>query len=596
MSAPSHLLSTTLSAISSNAPVFQGYGPLDVARREIRLLDIGPNLKCSLRHASLDDKPSYQALSYYWGAPGKELPITVNNREVTLRKTLHRFFEILQQRFTNLTVWVDVLCINQRDRAEQSQQVAMMGDIYQQASSVYSWLGDGDADTDYALQYLLELQRGHRDVPKEKIIDRYLKQIFSRAYFQRAWVVQECALNRCLYVVCGEHFIEWESLSTAVPMIAESARLAPFVRTVHADAGEQQLLTRGWHEIDQLRKRMYPQFEKRSIYQLALDFGYTQCADPADKIYAFLSLSDNPRRITVDYNQPALSAVIQVLSGLSHDDYEYSFNASGSAIELLQQISLTEEQVLAGLQPCPGDILKESFIHIRRAGRQSESFLQWVPRGKYIEVPFTSSSWVWAANIDSQEPSFDLWNELFSTTWERTRYITLVQSVASHYLILDLNQRNNEIVHFHYIPPGWGSLVLDNFRDYQRNFADGIEGQSFWRLQKTRQALRDMLAELERTRALRQLCKGRIKLCRRSLATKGPGTNAPPKYLDVHVSRLVIMALAAQYGAVEGQSLPQSLIDYAREHPPDPDEAACTCEVDAISDDSDENTLDAVAP
>lgn len=55
------------------------------------------------------------------------------------------------------------------------------------------------------------------------------------------------------------------------------------------------------------------------------------------------------------------------------------------------------------------------------------------------------------------------------------------------------------------------------------------------------------------------------------------------------------MALAAQYGAEEGRSLPQSLVDYAREHPSGPDEAACTCQVDAISDESDENTLDAVA-
>lgn len=531
MSAPSHLLSTSLSAISSNAPVFQGYVPLDVARREIRLLDIGPNLTCSLRHASLDDMPLYQAVSYYWGAPGKEMPITVNERVVTLRKTLHRFFEILQRRCTHLTVWVDVLCINQRDRVEQSQQVAMMGNIYQQASSVYSWLGDGDADTDYAMQYLLDLQRGLRDVAKEKTVDRYLNQIFSRAYFQRAWVVQECALNRCLYVVCGEYFLEWESLSTAAPMIAESARLAPFVRTATTETGEQPVSSRGWHEIDQLRKRMYPQFEKRSIYQLALDFGYTQCADPADKIYAFLSLSDSPGRITVDYNQPALSAVVQVLSGLSHDDYEYSFNASGSAIELLQQMSLTEEQVLAGLQPCPGDILKESFIHIRRAGRQTESFLQWVPRGKYIEVPFTSSSRIWGADVDSNNPSFDLWNDLFSSTWEKTRYITLVQSIASHYLILDLNQQTNEIIRFHYIPPGWGSLVLDNFRDYQRNFADGMDGQSFWRLQKTRQALQDMLAQLEKTRALRQLCEGRIKLCRRSLVSKDMGQTPLPNTL-----------------------------------------------------------------
>lgn len=168
MSAPSTFGSTALSAISSGAPVFNGYTPLDVGKREIRLLQIGPDLTCSLQNVSLDDRPPYIALSYYWGAPGNQLPVTVSGTEVMLRKTLHCFFEILRQRFTLLTVWVDVLCINQRDRTEQSRQVVMMGDIYQQASSVYEWLGEADADIDYALEYVMNLQHGHRDIAKEK--------------------------------------------------------------------------------------------------------------------------------------------------------------------------------------------------------------------------------------------------------------------------------------------------------------------------------------------------------------------------------------------------------------------------------------------
>lgn len=138
MAVPSTLQSAALSAIATEAPVYRGYQALSNIKKEIRLLDIGPSLVCSLRHASLDDKPSYFALSYSWGPSGEELPITVNGEQVKLRKTLHCFFEVLQKRFNSLTVWVDFICFNQRDRVEQSHQVSMMGDIYRQAASVYA--------------------------------------------------------------------------------------------------------------------------------------------------------------------------------------------------------------------------------------------------------------------------------------------------------------------------------------------------------------------------------------------------------------------------------------------------------------------------
>jgi hypothetical protein len=41
-------------------------------------------------------------------------------------------------------LWVDALCVNQDDRVEQSQQVAMMAAIYAKALRVLVWLGKDD--------------------------------------------------------------------------------------------------------------------------------------------------------------------------------------------------------------------------------------------------------------------------------------------------------------------------------------------------------------------------------------------------------------------------------------------------------------------
>ena len=48
------------------------YKSLDYSRREIRLLELAPGardaeIRCTLTHASLENKPMYEALSYTWG-------------------------------------------------------------------------------------------------------------------------------------------------------------------------------------------------------------------------------------------------------------------------------------------------------------------------------------------------------------------------------------------------------------------------------------------------------------------------------------------------------------------------------------------------
>ncbi|KAF2189843.1 hypothetical protein K469DRAFT_500793, partial [Zopfia rhizophila CBS 207.26] len=38
-------------------------------------------------------------------------------------------------------VWVDAICINERDPAEQMEQIGLMGQIYSKAERALVWLG-----------------------------------------------------------------------------------------------------------------------------------------------------------------------------------------------------------------------------------------------------------------------------------------------------------------------------------------------------------------------------------------------------------------------------------------------------------------------
>lgn len=158
--------SKALRRIAEDAPLYPAYKPLAIDSREIRLLDLGTNFKYSLRHASLDDKPCYVALSYYWGAPGTTKSIWVDGYEIQLRKTVSQFLKSLFRQFGSITVWLDVICINQRDVQEQGSQVSMMGEIYSTANCACSWLGVGNADTAYALRHLAA--PGTISIPEKK--------------------------------------------------------------------------------------------------------------------------------------------------------------------------------------------------------------------------------------------------------------------------------------------------------------------------------------------------------------------------------------------------------------------------------------------
>jgi hypothetical protein len=150
--------SATLRQIASDAPNYERYLPLTSSSSEIRVLDLKSESVCTLRHVSLDDAPEYFALSYYWGPPTSTKPLTIRQADsndsqvVEIRRTVAAFLKQLYRRHGVITIWLDVICINQRSIEEQSSQVAMMGEIYRRAQGVYAWMGGWDPDIEYIFE------------------------------------------------------------------------------------------------------------------------------------------------------------------------------------------------------------------------------------------------------------------------------------------------------------------------------------------------------------------------------------------------------------------------------------------------------------
>lgn len=126
------------------------YENIDVPDRHIRLLHLrrgsfADPIVCELSVVPLDNALDFEALSYAWGALDVTRAITLRNHQVEV--TVNLFNALRRLRCANKErrpLWVDALCINQRDDVEKSRQVSMMGEIYTKTSGALLWLGDFD--------------------------------------------------------------------------------------------------------------------------------------------------------------------------------------------------------------------------------------------------------------------------------------------------------------------------------------------------------------------------------------------------------------------------------------------------------------------
>jgi hypothetical protein len=113
------------------------YRPLDVSQREIRLLILesgSAELQGRLVHASLEKKPTFEALSYTWGRPPFKHNILIDGQVFQIGPNLEAALRELRKHGPSRRLWIDAISINQQDEEERHQQVQMMQDIFITAS------------------------------------------------------------------------------------------------------------------------------------------------------------------------------------------------------------------------------------------------------------------------------------------------------------------------------------------------------------------------------------------------------------------------------------------------------------------------------
>lgn len=355
------------------------FRPLDQPTQQIRLVRLLPKsskaardiIACEMKHFDIAEAPPFSALSWAWGdSYGINKKICINN--ATFRVTNPSLIDALKRLRTYFThptspptapewIWVDVLCINQKDMEEKYEQVLLMVAIYERARNVISWLGSGDLAIASAFSFIAETVQAARNSTNSRaqmkmligrepvatttdgawedssnsidtIVDPRLIHLFSLSndipkffgvtYWHRLWIVQELVRTRP-----EDNIIMYENdtmLFSDIQLFRDS--WLEFLKRLQLLPQWEALLTRtpGWKDIaaswavyvrtmeDTLVVWSYYDFLRGvrtsadNLLYVVLSGAYIS-RDPHDKVVGFLGLASPSvqNQVRIDYSQPA---------------------------------------------------------------------------------------------------------------------------------------------------------------------------------------------------------------------------------------------------------------------------------------------------
>jgi hypothetical protein len=231
----------------------------------------------------------------------------LNGRQFYVGKNLHLALLHLRSPTHSLPLWVDAICVNQKDTKERNEQVALMSFIYTRAQMVVAWLGVKDYNTqlDPFRSMSMDWKSGQIPLLAASLagITNFhsspepdygtLVRIAKSSYWTRLWTVQESYLPRLLVYVYGsrawlyDDLQRWEVLKA---VISKPAPLEPLVQAVddYAFGAMFRLLD--------ARKERYS--DSMRLSSLIERFAHQACTEPRDRVYSLLVLANDGRPIS----------------------------------------------------------------------------------------------------------------------------------------------------------------------------------------------------------------------------------------------------------------------------------------------------------
>ncbi|KAH8745623.1 heterokaryon incompatibility protein-domain-containing protein [Hyaloscypha finlandica] len=173
----------------------------------------------------------YEALSWSWGKTIAQHQIHVRKgmgiAKMRVSKDMIWALKHLRRPYEDRILWIDAICINQKDNIERNHQVENMAVLYDQAFNVCVWLGRDNKESKVAIEFvkneIMEFQNFDDLCEKKENTNKWkaLLSLMQRPWFSRRWVVQEIALARKATIHCGNDTLDWKHFAIAVELFVE---------------------------------------------------------------------------------------------------------------------------------------------------------------------------------------------------------------------------------------------------------------------------------------------------------------------------------------------------------------------------------------
>ncbi|KAI6963456.1 hypothetical protein KC332_g15834 [Hortaea werneckii] len=310
------------------------YSPLldNANNKSFRLLSLLPGddkapLGCRIQTFSLDHAPPYEALSYVWGQRDGCRALTCNSGFLHIKHNLEQALFALRHPDRPRFLWVDAVCINQKDYDERAQQVRIMREIYARAERVVVWLGPRSRNVDYALHLAKRLdhmstllepspedhfasfwdqsvvkalaaeERAGR-VPETLFAATEIADLFDRDWFSRIWCVQEVFASK-------EAVIRIEDIEAPFSELVSVAQYALLIRERYLPS--QPLEFWGVVANHKYGGRPFSSIEGSvgNLERVLISTRNFHATDPRDKIFALMGFADESKGAVGAYTPPA---------------------------------------------------------------------------------------------------------------------------------------------------------------------------------------------------------------------------------------------------------------------------------------------------
>ncbi|CCD34824.1 similar to HET domain protein [Botrytis cinerea T4] len=292
----------------------------------IRLLCLMPSedltapIECRLHIYPLEKSNKathiYQALSYVWGISETFQSVIIDEKPLLVTANLHAALLQLRDRTFERIIWVDAICINQKDEEEKSHQIGLMAKIFGLADRVIVYLGEAADDSDQALKIIRGVEDELMDPSSSKENEKRILELLKRPWFQRIWVLQEVGLARRILIMCGSARINGYTFCSGIGKL----------RFLDEDyLGLQSLVRPTIYLIRGAIFRPEYTFDLLSDISLGelMDMYHSHKATIShDKVYALLSMSSdglNSADLLPDYKLPWRTLLQRLVKFILHE-------------------------------------------------------------------------------------------------------------------------------------------------------------------------------------------------------------------------------------------------------------------------------------